>query len=645
MVEAGPRRRIRKLDAGVIAGIAAGEVVERPASVVKELVENALDAGARRIRVELDDRDAISLVVTDDGSGIEPEDIELAVTQHATSKIERLADVDDVVTFGFRGEALASIAAVADVEITTAVEGAVEALRVRVDAGRIVERGAAAGARGTRVAVADLFARVPARRKFLKSAATEAGLVADVVRRFALLEPAVHFRLTRNGRAVLDAPGVADAATRVRQVLGGDTAARLVAVDAHLGDLHVHGHISRAGESYGSAARVMLFVGGRWVRDRLLYRSVMEGYRTFLLKGRYPVCVLHLDCGPGAVDVNVHPSKLEVRFRDPEQVRRVVAESVAEALRRHGDVVGRWTAAGAEARSLRKREEALRQGPPAPMTDHAGSAAAPARRDPQPEPSPLPHAATLSGDVEDADVERGATGRAGADALAESLPGYRPSPVTAAAPAPPEQVALGLEAGAEGTLGRLEVLGQAFSGYIVCEGDGELVLVDQHAAHERMLFEALMASWEARAVAVQPLLLPVTVGVGAAGVDAVERHVDELEAMGWDIGAFGEEDVVVRATPALAADAGIEALAEALVADLVELGTAASAARLVERVLATVACHSAVRIGKRLDRGAAAALLRSVADVDFHAACPHGRPVARALGRGQIERMFGRSAT
>ncbi len=622
LTEAAHLARIALLDESVIAGIAAGEVVERPASVVKELVENSLDAGAGHVRVEYEDRGVTRILVTDDGAGIAADQIELALTRHATSKIRRLDDLERVGTFGFRGEALSSIAAASEIEMLTATEAAQAGSRVLVRAGRVAERSAAAARRGTTVDVRDLFGAVPARRKFLKTAATEAGFVTEAVRHFALARPDVHFTLLQNGRSVIDVAPVAGAAARMRQILGREVAATLVEVDARFGNLHLGGFVSSAGTAYGSARRMAMFLGRRWVKDRLLFRSVLEGYETYLLKGRFPAAVLFLECDGGSVDVNVHPAKLEVRFAEPDNVRRFVAEAVRDCLRRSASPLGRW---GLDADEASRRRAVV---PPA-----FGSA------------SGQHFAATpLSGQAAGRAAQVTAAGDEARDSV---IPGYLPStsvqqPLLGVSDAA-LQSDLDLGDGcARGVLGSLDVIGQVFDGYLICEGDGELVLVDQHAAHERILFERLMAAWAERSIASQSLLLPLPVRVGAAGVEACERAREELVSLGWEIDTFGEEEIVVRAMPTMAAAASLSTLVEALVADLVSSGRALAAHRLAEKVLATVACHSALRVGKPLDNAAARALLLETATVPFAATCPHGRPVARTLTRSQLERMFGR---
>jgi DNA mismatch repair protein MutL len=597
-VRGGPRSGgIALLDESVILGIAAGEVVERPASVVKELVENALDAGATVVHVEYDDReDSQRLLVRDNGCGIEPSQVELALTRHATSKISSLLDLEKVSTFGFRGEALASIAAVGRVSLTTRTAGRDSAVRVMVDGGRVSDRSEAGAGPGSSIEVRDLFWSVPARRKFLKSRDTEFQQVLDTVRRFALLSPSVGFRMLRNGADKLDCPAVNTSLERVRQVLGAQVSEKLVGVEGGWEGMGLEGFVSAAGESWGTSRHVHLFVNGRWVKDKLLFKAVTEAYRGYLLKGRFPAVVIELTVDPSAVDVNVHPAKMELRFCDPGQVHRFVVESIRVALR------GADALRGVELSRGNRVERAWTVPASAPLPTTVG----------------------------------------------EPPPGYVETSEDAPAPVREivEQVALEMPGvQQQGTLSHLEVLGQAFDGYIVCQSADTLVLVDQHAAHERLLYENLIADCKSGNIEVQSLLLPITVSVGSGGVAAVTRRSSDLLAAGWEIEAFGEEEVIVRSLPALASHCDMLPLVEGLVADLVETGSTGKLDALIERVLATVACHSAVRVGTRMDLKAARALLERCSSVEFVSACPHGRPVAREIPRSRLERMFGRSAT
>jgi len=594
------------LDDAVVSGIAAGEVIERPASVVKELVENALDAGARNIEVRYEarqgDADRLDISVSDDGRGIVREDLDLAVTRHATSKLGRLSDLSEVRTFGFRGEALASIAAVAGLEVVSRTGEANNASGVRLLDGRIVDRFDASGRVGTRVRLSDLFGAVPARKKFLKSASAEFAATTDVLRRFSLLHPDRHFRLLRERGIALDLPPAPDLAARLRQVLDPDVAVAMHALEGRHGEMELHGAVSAAGVSLGAARRMFLFVNGRYVQDKKLFRAVMEAYRTYLLRGRYPAVALFLSLPGPAVDVNVHPAKLEVRFADPEVVQRFVIEAIRETLRGKASPLGRW--------GLTEQDLAASQ------LEHR-------RRE---------SAATLSRSMSPSGTDTPTS------SVEEAPAGYQPSTVEAPVAAGPDiELALGDAARAP-----LTIIGQVLAGYIVCEQAGGVVLVDQHAAHERVLYERLLATYLGGRIASQALLVPITVAVGGEGADAVERASGELERLGWELERFGDADVVVRAVPAIGASRDLPALVERLATELAESEVATAGGALAREVLATVACHAATRVGQRLDTRAARALIADLGTVDFAASCPHGRPVARRLDRGRIERMFGR---
>jgi DNA mismatch repair protein MutL len=370
--------------------------------------------------------------------------------------------------------------------------------------------------------------------------------------------------------------------------------------------MHLSGAVSAAGESFGSARRMFLFVNGRWVQDRVLFRAVMEGYRTYLLKGRYPAVALFLDVPGESLDVNVHPAKLEVRFSDAETVQRFVIEAVRETLRTKASPLGRW---GLTERDVLVPEiEARRRAARLAGVDAPASAA---------------HAPIASEDAE--------------------IPGYRTttaavrSGVAERSARPMKTLPLGT-----GTEGSVRVVGQVLAGYIVCERDGEVLLVDQHAAHERVLYERLLERYTEGKVDSQPLLLAMTVEVGGEGADAIERAGAELTKLGWDVERFGDEEVVVRALPAICGARDVGALVERLASELARTDANTAGLALAREVLATVACHAATRVGQTLDEREARALLDEIAGVDFAAACPHGRPVARTLERTRIERMFGR---
>ena len=584
--------------------IAAGEVVERPASVVKELVENALDAGARRIVVELEEGGMRLIRVTDDGAGMSAEDAPLAFLRHATSKIRDQDDLWRIGTLGFRGEALPSIAAVAAVELVTRARDAGTAVGVRAEAGRVIDVREAGGATGTMVTVRDLFAPVPARRKFLKSLQTELGHVVDLLTRISLAVPHVHVRLLHQGREVATHPPVATLAERARQIFGADRVrGGRSFTDERLG-IAIEGFAFSPHLSFASARYVYQYVNGRAIRDRALQHAVSEGYASLIPRGRWPGAIVKLGLPAADVDVNVHPAKHEVRFR----LAHVVHDGVLGALRRAlsgatglgegGDTPPVATAL----RTYTLRKEG--QGAASPLL--AGI-----RREAHGWPSAGASPMVREGE---------ATADAGAPAL------------TAAAPSTDEPL----------RYGTLRFVGQVFRGYLVCEGVDRLVLVDQHAAHERVAFERLRAQHQNGAIERQALLLPITVELDPAHTEAVQRSLGDLAGLGFEIEPFGERAFLVREVPALLGNDDPRLLLEDLADGLAEVGSHLSAAEALEAVLGRIACHSVIRVGRGLAPAEVEQLLADLDALAFGSNCPHGRPVSVEFTRSQIERMFGR---
>jgi DNA mismatch repair protein MutL len=588
------RPRIRRLPPTLIDRIAAGEVVERPASVVKEVVENALDAGAGRVRVEVRDGGATSIAVTDDGCGMTPAEARLALERHATSKLAGEEDLARIGTFGFRGEALPAIASVSRLRLRTRARGAEEGIELVVDGGALVSERAAAGPEGTRVEVADLFAHVPARRKFLKSAATEWGHVAEWLARAALALPEVHFDVWRDGRAAFAWPAVRDPLERIAEVLSEDEAAALVPLERSAGGgVRIAGFASRPDHHRATAAGLHLFVNGRPVRDRLLRHAVLEAYRDWLPRGRYPTALVHVEVPLGAVDVNVHPAKWEVRFADPRALHHAVSEALKDAV-----AARRWLA------------------PAAAVAPAPGGPAPPATRD-----------------------------RVGAPTGGDWL--FAPR-----APGAPLAVNASSSGEAEPPVVRfadLAVVGQVLGAYLVVEGKDAVLLVDQHAAHERVLYERLRAQWLAAGVDRQPLLLPETLELEPAAVAALAEHAAAVLELGFEVEPFGASAVVIRAIPALLAGRAAAALVRGLADELRRAAAAdapaAPGARMLpaaDRALATLACHAARRAGDALPVAEQRALLDALDSIPWAPTCPHGRPVAVPLERGEIERRFAR---
>jgi DNA mismatch repair protein MutL len=569
---------IQRLSDALVDQIAAGEVVERPASVVKELVENALDAGASRLRVEVREGGRALVAVSDDGSGMTPEDARLALERHATSKIASSGDLMRIATFGFRGEALPAIASVSRLRLRTRARGSSAGFELEVEGGKWIAGRTSGGTEGTRVEVVDLFYNVPARRKFLKSQATEWGHVSDWLARAALALPAVHFELRRDERPALAWPAVRDPLERIAAVLSEREAEPLVAVAAEEGALRLAGFASRPDAHRPGTLGLYLFVNRRPVRDRLLRHALLDAYRDVLPRGRYPTALLYLELPPEAVDVNVHPAKWEVRFAEPAAVHQLVTRAVRGALAGR-----RWLAPAAPAAAVRDGE--------------------------------APSDWLL----------------AGRPALPEGASASAPAPeAPAQAPAAPLRFAA------------LRLLGQLHATYLLLEGPDGLLLVDQHAAHERVLFERLRAGWQEGGVPRQALLATETVELAPDRVARLAMAGHALERLGFEIEAFGASAVAVRAIPALLAGRSPARLAAELADDL-----GAEAARLrapdaAERLFASLACHAARRAGDRLDPREQQALLGALDAIPWAPTCPHGRPVAVPLSRSEIERRFGR---
>jgi DNA mismatch repair protein MutL len=617
MLESPPSsRRIEVLDPLVADQIAAGEVIERPASVVKELVENSLDAGAREVVVELAGGGRERILVRDDGHGMEPACAERACLRHATSKLRRIEELNGIASLGFRGEALASIAAVAAVAITTRARGAEEGVRVEIEQGKVVAARPIGAPVGTTVEVGDLFALVPARKKFLKTASTELGHVTDLLSRTALAHPEVGFRCVHDRRELLRHPAVQRPEERLRQVLGHDRARAMVEVDREESGIRVRGWVSKAGESYPQARAIQTFVAARFVRDRVLMRALLDAYRGLLPQGRYPCVVLRVDVPPGGVDVNVHPTKTEVRFAHADAVYGAVLRAVRGAL-----------AAAVEAPSAGRT-----------VAVAAVAAAAPAfARAPAPVPVRGPTG------VREALAEYARREDAGALARPTRPPPSSRAP--AATPAAPALPGLGRGRDAESArFAHLRVIGQALGGYIVCEADDALVLVDQHAAHERVRFERLRgASRDAEGFASQRLLVPRVVEVGAAVRGRLEEIAAELSCAGFELEPFGPSAVAVRALPAaLDVTTDVEGLLVDLARDLERLGASERLAAALDTLLARVACHGAVRAGDPLTPEEMKRVVAELDEIPFAATCPHGRPLLFEITRNEIARRVGR---
>ena len=587
--------RIRLLSATTADRIAAGEVVERPAAAVKELVENALDAGARRIAITLEGGGIGRILVEDDGCGMSPADLALAVERHATSKLPEEEALFRIATLGFRGEALPSIAAVARLTLTSRLPGG-EAHALAVEGGAKGELRPAAGAPGTRIEVRDLFFATPARRKFLKTPPTEAGHAVEAVRRLALAWPEVAFRMEVEGRTVLSlAP--ADRATRLAALLGPDFAKAAVPVSGAWSDLDLDGMAALPTLTRATAAEQHLVVNRRPVRDPLLRAALRVAYRDLIAAGRHPVAALFLELPPELVDVNVHPMKTELRFRDAGAVRGALISALRRAL-----AVGAGPAAA----------------PPAPA-DWEAMAPPPAAPGFAEGPAPL----TAPAPARPLGWQPG---------LRLPMPQPRPEP---AAPPPLPEVT------GEGPLGR--PVAQLLETYILAEApDGALILVDQHAAHERLTHEALKAQLLEGAVRSQPLLLPAVVELPGPETQRLLAAAPTLARLGMEVEDFGAGAVLVRALPALLGNPDPAPLLRDLCAELAEWEETTALERRLDAAVARLACHGSIRAGRRLNPAEMAALLRQMEATPRASTCSHGRPTWLRFGKAEFERMFGR---
>ena len=642
---------IAVLPAHVVDQIAAGEVIERPASVVKELVDNAIDAGARSIVVEVAGGGRGLVRVADDGCGMSARDAVLAFERHATSKLRSVDDLWGIATMGFRGEAMPSIASVARVVLTTRREGDVAGTRVELEGGKLVSVSEVGAPVGTTVEVADLLFNVPARLKFLKGEATEASHVTELVARFAMAHPHLHLRLKHNGRTALELPPDRDGFARAGALLGPRVSARLVPATGEEDGVRVTVYLAAPELAQTTARGVQLFVGRRAVRDRGILHAVTMGYGELVPRGRYPVAVVMLDVPSGAVDVNVHPQKHEVRFADPNAVaaavRHVVQAGIAAApWRDEGAGPIQMTAIASSAPPALPFD-----GPATTLAQRYARELEPSIRGSGGTWRPSRAQASFGGlDGSRAwvsDVHRStARGRA-ADrrAVAAYEQRRRETEVVVEPVAEPsrDRLAEGSAPTARGYFSQLRYLGQLDLTYLVCEANGELVLVDQHSAHERVELARLVgrsSSARANDIAVQKLLFPVTVEVTPAQLEIAARSTAVLARLGYDAEPFGKSTLAIKTVPA-GIRHGDPAQLLARLLDQWARDPGSDEDRIAS-VLAEIACHSVVRAGDRLGAGEAESLLRSLDSIDLEGPAPHGRALLLRMPLAEIGRRFGR---
>jgi len=588
----------------LISQIAAGEVVERPASVLKELLENALDAGSSAIQIQLEEGGVKLIRISDDGCGIAQGELALALTRHATSKIASLADLERVATLGFRGEALASVAAVARLTLTSRQRGAPHAWRLNAEPAATPEPAALLA--GTVVEMRDLYYNTPARRKFLKSEATEFAHCAEAVKRVALAHPAVAFTLSHNGRVSLHLPKT-DARGRAGAILGDDFLAESRAVDTGIGPgIRVFGHCALPAHSRARSDAQYCYVNGRFVRDKLLSHALREAYQDMLHGSRFPAYCVFLEIDPATVDVNVHPAKTEVRFRDGRAVHQFVFHAVQRTL-------SSSLASEVDAPSANAGPTAF-AAPAAERTTFSSAA--------------RPSFGNWAPRQESLRVSEPAV--ASYLAFAQSAQ----SPATSSAPALPPAP----EHGAAPPLGY--ALAQLHGIYILAQNAQGLIVVDMHAAHERILYEKLKNALDGRQVATQTLLIPAVFAAEALDVAAAEEHAEALRELGFDLAPMGPAQLAVRGVPALLQAADPAALARALLAELREHGVTQLLAARRNELLATMACHGAVRARRQLAIPEMNALLRQMEETERADQCNHGRPTWTQLSMAELDRLF-----
>jgi DNA mismatch repair protein MutL len=602
---------IRRLPDALINRIAAGEVVERPASALKELVENAIDAGSTQISIRLSGGGLDLVEVTDDGCGMGPEDMALALERHATSKL--LDDnIDQVTTMGFRGEALPSIASVSRFTIQSRTRDSKDGWERVVDHGMLISEGPAAIPPGTRVRVENLFGNIPARRKFLRSSRAEYGAALDAVKRLAMARPEIGFVLEHDGRRTLSVQGGMSRPERVAALTSADLIDNSVGLDFQREGISLGGIASLPTFNRGVADHQYLFVNGRSVKDRLLVGAVRGAYAEMLARDRHAVVALFLDIPPSEIDVNVHPAKTEVRFRDPALVRGMIVSGLRHALDQSGF---RAVQRPAEAALAAWQQEPM----PSPQSDIF-----------------TPRQMGYQGDYSRRPAFSGLSEARSSFADMGAIQGEDLAPLMGRAEAATQPVP-------EATSHPLGIArGQVANTYIIAEAEDGLVIVDQHAAHERLVLERMRAAATQGAIAAQGLLVPEVVELDEPACDRLEGRITELAEFGLDIERFGPAAMLVRSVPAMLGDGDIKGLVTDLADDLAAYGDALSLKERIDHVAATMACHGSVRAGRVLNVAEMNALLREMEVTPHSGQCNHGRPTWVKLALGDVEKLFGR---
>lgn len=596
--------RIQILPENLANQIAAGEVVERPASVVKELIENSLDASASEVFIEIEKGGKALIRVIDNGYGMKKDDAFLCLERHATSKVSSAEDLFALHTMGFRGEALPAIASVSRLRLTTRSVDEETGWQIYAEGGTIRQADAVGAAPGTVVEVRNLFFNTPGRRKFLRKDETEFGHIADVVSRLALSRPDIHVRLSHNGRTVMDVYRHNRLEERAAAMLGRNVAADLLMVEADSGKGEMLvGLLGTPGVSRSTTSTIYTYINGRFVRDRVVQHAILEAYRSLLEKRRYPIAVLFIDMPPETVDVNVHPTKHEVRFRNQQQVHDFIVTALRNRLqqvsfepaRLSGNFQPRvFSPASAGSLPQTPEQQVYRervQESLAAFNEKVASA---------------PTIAAIS--TVKGEIDGWSSGRQETRQLPE---GWR-------------------------------LIGQYLNSYLLCQADDELVMIDQHAAHERIGFERLRQQFTTDGIESQALLFPTVLELEHREAAVLTEHLDDFSRFGFEVEAFGGRSFTVKSVPALVTDLDVERLVRDLAAELNEIGRAAQLDNEIERVLAVLACHGMVRANQALSVSEMQQLMYDLADIEFGSCCPHGRPIMHRLTKREIEKLFHR---
>ncbi|GIL17783.1 MAG: DNA mismatch repair protein MutL [Oligoflexia bacterium] len=590
-MEKNETKRIQTLNSEVVDQIAAGEVVERPAHMVKELVENSLDAGATEIHVEFSDGGR-SVIVTDNGSGIHPEDLKKALDRHATSKIHLSEDLWKLKTFGFRGEALASIAAVSRLSLSSKVSNQKKGYQIQSDFGKASDPDQVGHSQGTRIQIEDLFENIPARLKFLKSASAESSQIKTVLKALALANPQVEFKVTQDQSLIYFWSAVSSKLERVRQILEIEN---LYEGTAERDSVKAYAVFGDPNTTAKTSKNIWLFAQGRWIQDRGLQAAVMDAYRNLLMHGEYPIAAVWVETDPEQIDVNIHPTKSQVKFLDPSLAFRAVAASLRETLEK-----APWIQTMA-AKSL---ETSAKPEVPAPTYQNYA--------------------------FQDRELSR-------SQYQQKEMPSL--NQIKMAAQDRPEIIS---EAPISGFFSQLQVLGQAHLTYILAQSRDGLMIIDQHAAHERVMFEKLMGQWTGGKIEIQEYLFPIAVDLSPDKIEGLEKYIPDFQKLELGIEALGPTTLGVKSAPSLIKESIIPSVLETVAQQILDRGGSFQFEKMIGDICARLACHSAIRAGQALSIPEMQALLKSMDEYPLSSFCPHGRPVYIEYPLYKLEKDFGR---